>query len=1574
MPNPAINPFNYNVDNFDSGILGPISDTNFRNYLLSHNLPVVNSVISGVLGGNPWQDLGTEYDVSQSNPNVVDVPNLQDVAQIPSLYNNLTNPRQVNLTNNLQNLNPEVQNILGQTTPIQAGLGQDATSLFNPNTANLDLPSPEDVAQIASDINNFTTPRYDNLDKNPTPQDLVTWNPIEFAAIYNQYSGDYDTSYGVPQTLRIGYVGNTEEWVNQSGIITTTNEIREDELFSPANNRYGPNEMVAYTYDPAPGSYELVSPNTGLIQYNPGVQGDFRDQLLSRSLGVGIIPFSTLGSGINYKPDGTNISELDTIARKRRGVELANRLKINFIDDTVGAINTSPLGLLAGGNLIERDYTITVPKTKTGKAAQFLANLAGFNLPTSIIPDAAFQQSTNQQVDVPDDLLDYTGNGQKSLLFDALYINKYGPTLGGAYKQPTTGEVKKNLAGAGQPPNTRNYLSEPPQPPTEPRNKSLVDTLNDKIDGLLRSQQAPTIPYEGDKPTINDDQYGGFYGKFEPFESVGRSFSEKNGFGNEEGLLEATDYNKPSTTYNGTPVEQYTSTDQTGTVDETIDWRKRNRNPFKKGILKYTQELVNNSTLRSATGYIGYFDSAESLGNKEYKQDIDKNGHLTGVGSPTQKPTLPSKGNTVRNYEVYNPSDGFTRNGPGDDTGGEFYCRSWSSRRKYHAYYNLIRKDGNWWRNAETRAVGADGPMMTMNWAEGGGVGIPKIAWTQEDNIRATGNQVVTGLDVMSKLNALEGMMVPYMFSIENLAWKNAPQYIKLPPCERGPNGGRIMWFPPYDIDFSDNTSINWDTTNFIGRGEPIYTYNHTERSGNLSFKIVVDHPSVLNDLRERFKNTLLDDGYQAFFAGCDGGIKELFANYLPSESVPFDEDKTTFTPTQPTQSGTPPGPITIYFENCRCDCLNDGFDYRSPKGIGRAVDLTEYEVTNLTIAGNPAGVTFASCDPGLAISGVTVDVIVTTREPLNKGKEVDIDKLVDFLLTEDGKNYKVKLTSSTSPSNPNDKFNPQLAKDRGSNTWQYIVSKLISKEQDNGTKFTKGVPEGTEVYYKKEIELQNNPERWEFVSEPKTGKPGCTPKCPSAFTPNLLVCCDGDPCDPNLQSGQANSEADKKDRFVKIQLEYNPTFQQEILTTINKENEKVFLDKQKEENLKREADARKAAQFFVNECDYFMELKKEDPFIYSSLREKLKNFHPAFHAITPEGFNSRLTFLQQCTRQGPQILDSDQPQNMVFGRPPICVLRIGDFYHTKIVIDSVNFTFDPLQWDLNPEGIGVQPMIAKVDMGFKFIGGSSLGGPIKQLQNAVSYNFFANTGIYRPYELVEDIISKRKYVYGAFLSPDEEDKAYVEVLKSLENKTSTESNPTTNANTTDAEMTTEEKDKIDAANEAANTGIQNENKIGEITFLRVEDNNGFPSVSFMNINTTAKKDETYRAEIRFISEYEYPIKIEDMNLIAILPEESEDIIADLLEGEVEGNSFIVKPNEPLYLSFNIYPEYFFRENPAFSKVQDPFKVRFNYSVSKHPTQLFYGEKKEAPELTIQLYFYPYPADCGEVASGCVQY
>ena len=53
------------------------------------------------------------------------------------------------------------------------------------------------------------------------------------------------------------------------------------------------------------------------------------------------------------------------------------------------------------------------------------------------------------------------------------------------------------------------------------------------------------------------------------------------------------------------------------------------------------------------------------------------------------------------------------------------------------------------------------------------------------------------------------------------------------------------------------------------------------------------------------------------------------------------------------------------------------------------------------------------------------------------------------------------------------------------------------------------------------------------------------------------------------------------------------------------------------------------------------------------------------------------------------------------------------------------------VQWDLNPEGAGVQPMYADVSINFRFIGGSDLSGPIEKLQNAVSFNYYSNTSVY---------------------------------------------------------------------------------------------------------------------------------------------------------------------------------------------------------------------------------------------------
>jgi hypothetical protein len=172
---------------------------------------------------------------------------------------------------------------------------------------------------------------------------------------------------------------------------------------------------------------------------------------------------------------------------------------------------------------------------------------------------------------------------------------------------------------------------------------------------------------------------------------------------------------------------------------------------------------------------------------------------------------------------------------------------------------------------------------------------------------------------------------------------------------------------------------------------------------------------------------------------------------------------------------------------------------------------------------------------------------------------------------------------------------------------------------------------------------------------------------------------------------------------------------------------------------------SKKVLQKLLSECDYFQTIEETDPFLYSNLKEKLKYFNPAFHSTTPEGLNGRLTFLQQCVRPGNTIptikkdgvKDFKDAKNTSFGIPPILVLRVGDFFHTKIIPNTLGLTYEKL--DLNPEGIGVQPMIAKVNLGFTFVGGHGLGNAIDKLQNALNFNYYANTEVYDPKADVTD-------------------------------------------------------------------------------------------------------------------------------------------------------------------------------------------------------------------------------------------
>lgn len=214
-----------------------------------------------------------------------------------------------------------------------------------------------------------------------------------------------------------------------------------------------------------------------------------------------------------------------------------------------------------------------------------------------------------------------------------------------------------------------------------------------------------------------------------------------------------------------------------------------------------------------------------------------------------------------------------------------------------------------------------------------------------------------------------------------------------------------------------------------------------------------------------------------------------------------------------------------------------------------------------------------------------------------------------------------------------------------------------------------------------------------------------------------------------NGSGGCISDLASKKDRKVKtvimIGADDNTTANRNETERTNSIHSQGFKEKQTE------------YRRYDDERLFFSMLKENDSIAYTNLVKKVRYFSPAYHSITPEGFNARLTFLQQCTRQGPTITASEvgtsgsTAANLAFGRAPFCVLRLGDFLNTKVVVRSVNITYPDSMWDINHDGIGAQFMLAKVTMNIDIIGGSDITAPIKRLQNAVSFNYYANTSIY---------------------------------------------------------------------------------------------------------------------------------------------------------------------------------------------------------------------------------------------------
>ena len=671
------------------------------------------------------------------------------------------------------------------------------------------------------------------------------------------------------------------------------------------------------------------------------------------------------------------------------------------------------------------------------------------------------------------------------------------------------------------------------------------------------------------------------------------------------------------------------------------------------------------------------------------------------------------------------------------------YCRTWTYHHEYDSIDDLIRPFSNKDENGNVDILEID-ELQENWWMYGRRKG---SASRLKDNTVLNRNGFVNITPTIETDEKLNVDVRKCMFSIENLAWKDITRTGDkniLSKEQTGPNGGRIMWFPPYDLKFNEQIGVNWNQVDFIGRGEKIYTYTNTERSGTLSFILLVDHPSVLDMWKNNGKKSDNDDDNEQnilrFFAGCDT-LELDNVQKKPKEDIVINKEPKEI-------------PLPIIDEDISTDIVFYIFfpnNYSGQDGseLDNAVNYiaNEYESDR---GGNYTTPIYENYKWAYRVDTSFIDEKMYYNQSYNDLQNFYLNKKLEEI-------KKHESFNDATTSFQNISINSKSLLD-GMIIEEAIVQGFASSHGtvDNNLKLQNRRADFAKKFLSEKLGIKNIKKidggtvKVDDIDKKNTsGNSAKRARCAKIILKAKKIAQKISVSDMTTENTSEGVNIMNKIDSVMLQKhnqhDINEFDGTNVIENSKKEVTKTFSNSNVVTGSKKIVNEKETIEYYDNfkgvrwdeEAQYFSMLKENDSFLYKRIVDKINYFMPAYHSITPEGFNARLGFLHQCTRQGTTNSVSDvgnslkSAGNLAFGRPPICVLRIGDFYHTRIIIDSITINYEDSQWDMNPEGIGMQPMFARISLNFKFLGGSDIEAPISRLQNAISFNYYANQSIY---------------------------------------------------------------------------------------------------------------------------------------------------------------------------------------------------------------------------------------------------